>query len=484
MFSMASLCITERAFPSGPLRRCTANPRYFCDGSGRPTILTGAHTWNNLQDAAPSNPPVPFDYADYLEFLQNYNHNFFRLWVWEQSKWAADLIGDIWFEPAIYRRTGPGVALDGEPRFDVTKFNEEFFLRLRERVVQAREKGIYVSVMLFNGWSVDGKTMNGGNPWRGHPFNGKNNINGIDGDGRGNGFGLETHTLGNIAITRLQEAYVRKVVDTLNDLNNVLWEISNESPPGSELWQYHFVKFIKKYEARKPSQHPVGMTIPYPGGNNVALAESPADWISPNEWGKTSYKDDPPEANGKKVIIADTDHLRGIGGDFKWAWKSFLRGLNPILRDPYQAADVLDGVPAEFRSGGQKLARLRLNLGYIRAYADRIGLARMVPRTDLSSTRYCLADPGSQYLVYQPVKGSFTVQLRAGTYEAEWFDPVDGSRSMEKVTVEASASKGFSIPSHAAEGVVLLLKKVFTGVTIQHTTKACHSRGFNRESRF
>ena len=141
----------------------------------------------------------------------------------------------------------------------------------------------------------------------------------------------------------------------------------------------------------------------------------------------------PPEANGKKVIIADTDHLWGLGGDFKWAWKSFLRGLNPILMDPYQAADVLDGVPADFRSGGQKLARLRLNLGYIRAYADRIGLARMVPRTDLSSTRYCLADTGSQYLVYQPVKGSFTVQLRAGTYEAEWFDPVDGSISMEKV---------------------------------------------------
>ena len=33
----------------------------------------------------------------------------------------------------------------------------------------------------------------------------------------------------NGAITALQEAYVRKVVDTVNDLDNVLYEISNES---------------------------------------------------------------------------------------------------------------------------------------------------------------------------------------------------------------------------------------------------------------
>ena len=123
MAFMITVCMAQNALPAGPLRPCTANPHYFCDSSGRPIILTGAHTWNNLQDAAPSNPPVAFDYTRYLEFLQNYNHNFFRLWVWEQSKWAADLQGDIWFGPAIYRRTGPGVALDGGPRFDVTKLN-------------------------------------------------------------------------------------------------------------------------------------------------------------------------------------------------------------------------------------------------------------------------------------------------------------------------------------------------------------------------
>ena len=42
------------------------------------------------------------------------------------------------------------------------------------------------------------------------------------------------------AVTALQEAYIRKVIDTVNDLDNVLYEISNESnsdfSPGKVTW--------------------------------------------------------------------------------------------------------------------------------------------------------------------------------------------------------------------------------------------------------
>jgi hypothetical protein len=46
------------------------------------------------------------------------------------------------------------------------------------------------------------------------------------------------------AVTRLQEAYVRKVIDAVNDLDNVLYEISNESDDSSKDWQYHLIRFI------------------------------------------------------------------------------------------------------------------------------------------------------------------------------------------------------------------------------------------------
>lgn len=115
-----------------------------------------------------------------------------------------------------WRRTGPGNALDGKPKFDLTKFDEGYLYRLRKRVAAARDRGIYVSIMLFGG-SYECK---GG--WRGNPFNVGNNIDGVDGDANNDGAGLETQTLSLAQVTRLQEAYVRAVVNTVNDFDNVL----------------------------------------------------------------------------------------------------------------------------------------------------------------------------------------------------------------------------------------------------------------------
>ena len=141
---------------------------------------------------------------------------------------------------------------------------------------------------------------------------------------------------------------MRHVIDTLNDLDNVLWEISNESHSGSRAWQDHMIHYVHSYEARKPYQHPVGMTVAWPEGSNAALLASPADWISPNATG--GYKENPPAADGCKVILSDTDHLWGMGGTQAWVWKSFLRGLNPLFMDPY--TDVRFGGTYDLRWDG------------------------------------------------------------------------------------------------------------------------------------
>ena len=48
----------------------------------------------------------------------------------------------------------------------------------------------------------------------------------------------------------------------------------------------------------------------------------------------------------------------------------------------------------------------------------------MQPRYDVASTRYALANPGSEYLVLEPdgAGRAFTVDLPAGDYQVEWFD--------------------------------------------------------------
>jgi Putative collagen-binding domain of a collagenase len=284
--------------------------------------------------------------------------------------------------------------------------------------------------MLFNGWSIENAkgSLNFQSPWKGHPFHKNNNINGIDGDPSHDNSGSEIHTLQIPAITALQEAYVRKVVDTLNDLDNVLFEISNESHQNSQAWQYHMIAYIKNYETSKPKEHPVGMTVEWPGGDNADLFASPADWISPNPGG--GYMDDPPAADGSKVIIADTDHLWGIGGDRQWVWKSFLRGLHPIFMDGYDGkATGLGG--AGFDTSNPTWVSLRRNMGYTLTYAHRIDLATMTPRGDLVSTGYCLARPaksGAAYLAYLPTGGTITINLTATGENliVEWFNPRTG----------------------------------------------------------
>jgi hypothetical protein len=407
----------------------------------------GDHTWYTFQDSGNTDPPQTLDYTAYLDFLQANHINFFRMFVWEQAKWSVLVNGNYYYSPLPYQRTGPGTALDGKAKFDLTKFNQAYFDRLRARVSQAGERGIYVSIQLFDGFSVESKPfMAANNPWPGHPFNQNNNINGINGDPNGNGQGEETHNLQIAAVTTRQEAYVKKVIDTINDLDNVLFEISNESNSGSEQWQYHMINYIKSYEASLPKQHPVGMTVEWPGGDNAELFASPADWISPNS--SDGYYDDPPASNGSKVIINDTDHLAYPSGDREWMWKSVLRGLNPAFMDPYDCKG--DPSPPSCDPNDPEWVNLRQNLGYANTYAERINLAAMTPHGELASSHYCLAKPassGAEYLVYLPTGGSVTVNLSAasGQLKAEWFNPSNGVTTDGGFTT-GGATRSFTAP--------------------------------------
>ena len=434
---------------AGPLKVHPENRRYFTDGSGRAIYLTGSHTWSNLADMGPTDPPPRFDFAAYLDFLQRFDHNFIRLWAWELTTWDTRENGR-WRKdkphhvaPLPWARTGQsavgtlGRARDGKPKFDLTKFDPEYFKRLRSRVEAAGRRGIYVSIMLFEGWGLQFSP----GAWENHPFHPDNNVNGIDGDVNGDGKGVEVHELASEKVTARQEAYVRKVVDTVNDLDNVLYEVSNENHPPSTRWQYHIIRYVHDYERRKPKQHPVGMTFQYRAGSNRTLFDSPADWISPNHEG--GYRENPPAADGSKVIISDTDHLWGIGGNRAWVWKSFLRGLNPIFMDPY------DGVVLGDRFD-KKWAPIHRSMGYTLRLANRVNLAAMTPQNKLASTGYCLASRAkkkSEYLVYLPTGGKATLDLSAanGTLAVEWLNPGTG-KAKTAGEIRGGARREFTAP--------------------------------------
>jgi hypothetical protein len=431
---------TQHIGEMGPLKISNFNPRYFADRQGKVIYLTGSHTWDSFGDWGASTPE--FDYLAYLAFLRTNNHNFIRLWVHESTRASSG--ADSHISPLPWKRIGPGLANDGGLKFNLREFNPIFFDRLRTRVIEAGEQGIYVSVMLFN------RYFN----WPTHPFNIQNNINEIDGDSNRDGDGRNIHTLAVPTIMELQKAYVRKVLDVINDVDNVLYEIGNELRRDTVEWQYEMIKFIHAYERNLPKQHPVGMTSTGGGSEPMANAElfqSPADWISPRTESGQNYSSDPPIADGNKIIITDTDHLSRIL-DYptpQWVWKSFLRGLNPILMDVIQ--NRVPGRDTKYNDPSRpSLPPTRKAMGQTLSYARRINLAKMVPRPEISSTKYCLADSRAEYLIYIPSAG---VIRRRGNGALHWLsDFSHGNRLLrqafeviglnEMVTVDLSQASG------------------------------------------
>lgn len=425
----------------GPLKVSTVNPRYFADPSGNVVYLTGSHTWSDgMEDRGTIDPPLPFDFKRFINFLVSHNHNWFRLWTAEMANVAGrgfDPFENIIAPPFKWMRTGPGTANDGKPKFDFTRLDQAYFDRMRSRVIQAGQNGLYVSVMIFDGYEWQWDT----GPADGNPFAPENNVNSV------NCLGIvpSDFDIMPASVWAIQQAYIRKVVDTVHDLDNVMYEVSNEAGPYSTGWQARVIAEIHHYEAGKPKQHPVGMTFQWKGGSDSTLFNSAADWVSPHD--KFT-----PDQHGMKVIINDTDHsygwvslkTDGQAAQQAWVWKSFTTGHNVAFMDPYLVKWGADDNHARMPWPRNEPAGttadpcvgtsvdpywevIRNAMGRARAYANKIDLLHMTPQPGLSSTGFCLAQPGDQYLIYQPAsRAGFSVNLTAGNYEAEWYDPTHG----------------------------------------------------------
>ena len=254
VLSLVDSAVAQRVI-SVPLRTLASIPNYFTDDTGKAVYLTGSHTWNNLQDWGNGGSIQPLDFTAYVNMLVTHGHNFTLLWRTELPRFcgmptADNSPSDFTVSPHPWQRTGPGIASDGGKRFDLTKFDQSFFDRLRSRVQQLNASGIYVGVYLFTGEWLNAFRCSSD----GYPFTGSNNVNGID---DGGGIGSITMTAPN-AITAIQDAYVDKMIDMLNDLPNVLWIVSEESPPSSVWWNNHLIAHVRSYESTKQLQHPIG----------------------------------------------------------------------------------------------------------------------------------------------------------------------------------------------------------------------------------
>jgi hypothetical protein len=431
-----------------PLRVHETNPRYFTDDTGKAIYLTGSHIWSTIHswpwDHPNWNPSMnDKEFDAYLRWLKSHGHNFTRLW----TNWSY-----VGLAPYPWSRTGTGKAVDGGTKFNMLDFNPDYFALLRKRIQQIEDHGMYASVMFFGSHNLFKKNFkqvawheaNNSNPELAKAFT-------------DNGYSFFTTDPEAIEI---QRALVRKTIDTLNEFDNIIFEVINEPggrTPAQVQWHKAMIDYTKQYEAKNyPNRrHLIGMTGGWYLGEKAMLT-SHADWISP-DW--AAYREGGPARFTAKIIIADTDHLlRPYSVDTtidvhawrRWVWKTFMRGHHPILMDLYDSY-----LPNDYGTGRiePRYNPIRDAMGKTLEFANRFAdLARMVPSDSQSSkkfcsTNYCLADEGREYLVYQPFsKTSFTVNLPAGEYNFEWYCAYPFGLKGSGVVKSTGGSKPFKAP--------------------------------------
>ena len=264
---------------------------------GRRVFLAGSHHWDNLIDNAER--PGGFDFERYLDRLAGWGHNFIRLWTHEA--WTHDLT------PAPPTAPAPA-APSTAARASTSPASTPSTSTASAAGWSAPASGASMSrVMLFNGWSIHNKGE--GNPWDRHPFNRENNLHRIDGDPDARGEGSDVHTLRVPGDHPPPGGLCRKGCGNRGGpRSRALGDLERE-PEGVRPLAISPDPDRRKIDANR---HPIGMTATFPGNRNEDLFNSPADWISPGN--KGGWRKNPPPADGRKVVIVDTDHLWGSAG--------------------------------------------------------------------------------------------------------------------------------------------------------------------------
>ncbi|HET9486514.1 MAG TPA: hypothetical protein VFO54_03730 [Chryseosolibacter sp.] len=437
-----SLCLVatlaacnKPAPPTTPIALHPENTHYF-EYKDRPTILiTSGEHYGAVMN-------LDFDYVRYLETLSADKLNLTRVFTGAYVEpVGAFKIEQNTLAPAPERficpwpRTDtPGYANAGN-KFDLTKWDEEYFKRLKDFMTEADKRNIIVELALFCPFYGDAQ-------WNLSPMNAINNINGGGPEDRNHVYTLDKSQ----GLLAVQENLVRKIVWELKGFNNLIYEICNEPYFGGVTmeWQHHMASLISEEEKNFAQPHLISQNI----ANGSQIVENPHPSVSVFNFHYAT----PPIAVGQNYHLNKVigDNETGFNGNADstyrkegWAFMFAGGGLYNNL-DYSFTADHEDGTfryPASQPGGGSP--QLRKQLGYLHNFLNSFNYLRMKPDSSLIpdrlhiKTMQVLSEPGKQYGVYIFGKGPINLKLSlpAGTYQVEFMDPLSGkSEKGERVT--------------------------------------------------
>jgi hypothetical protein len=424
------------------------NPAYFQSADGRPIIMIGDY---EASPTAPTGIPIDpnSDYQVFFDTLKDNGLNFAKLWIFYgvEAEYDSETPFDEYhrFNILPYLRTGPGLANDGRPKYDLTQFNPYYFERVAAACAAARARGIYLHLVLIDGWIFRIPAL-----WKFHVYNRSNNVNHVDGDPKGTGMSTDPKqgscSLGNVQVLEVEKAYLRRLLDAVNDFDNVLFEVSNENYYNLR-WELGVAAFVHDYEKSKPRQHLV-MPLDLPDHDYGGVSYG-AD--AQNDHTKSWKTWDLPQLHArllaardlKQPLIFDPDGIESNDNPVqrKAFWTAFASGGHVDYTD-YSFQPEIGG-----DERGVRRAELRRQLGHLASLTRQVRFWEMHP-ADLvrSGDAYALASQ-REAILYLPRGGNVDVDLQGlvGRLNAKWFNPRNGLFS-ESFTVAGGKTMTFTTP--------------------------------------
>jgi len=151
-----------------------------------------------------------------------------------------------------YLRTGPRKALDGEPAYDLDRWNPEYFERLHRFLSRASKLGIVVELTFFSNTFGD-------SVWALNPLRAENNRQRV-----GKVEWPDYTSLRNKPLVERQLAYAKKIIRETSRYDNVYYEICNEPGGGVkghattadvDAWQTEVARVVRAELERRHSRH-------------------------------------------------------------------------------------------------------------------------------------------------------------------------------------------------------------------------------------
>ena len=288
---------------AAPIALHPENPHYFL-WRGRPTILiTSAEHYGAVIN-------LDFDYRKYLDTLAadglNYTRVFSGAYVEPQGAFKIErntlAPGPGRFLAPWARASQPGYP-NGGNRFDLSRWDDAYFARLKDFVSRAAARNIVVELSLFCPMYEEVQ-------WSLSPMNRANNVNGVGGVGRNEVYTLDKEP----ALLAVQEGLTRKLVTELNAFDNLFFEIANEPYFGgvTMAWQHRIADVIVETERALPAKHLIAQNI----ANKSAKIAGPHPAVSIFNFHYAS----PPETVAmnyglNKAIGDDETGFRGVSDD-------------------------------------------------------------------------------------------------------------------------------------------------------------------------